>query len=197
MPPQFGPALRWLQKLLNAANDELNQKINFALIGGLSVAAWGAVRATQDIDFLVDTEPSPIGDVQLRQKLTRYLIRRGCKLEWRVGDADDPVPLLLRIELPKAHGGLGADLLWAHKRWQRDALTRTVTVKVARFGLAVLHPEDLIVLKLTAGGPQDWLDVQRILADPPPQLDFDRLKKSAARQRLGRMLERCLRGVGQ
>ena len=63
MPPQFGPALRWLQKLLNAANDELNQKINFALIGGLSVAAWGAVRATQDIDFLVDTEPSPIGDV--------------------------------------------------------------------------------------------------------------------------------------
>jgi len=105
------------------------------------------------------------------------------------------VPLLLRIELPNSHGGLSADLLWSHKLWQREALTRTVLVRVDRFRIAVLHPEDLVMLKLAAGGPQDLTDIQRLLADPPPQLNLDRLKKSAARQRFGQLLARCMRGV--
>jgi hypothetical protein len=119
---QFAPALSRLQQLLSAASRELHRTINYALIGGLSVAAWGVVRATQDIDFLADTEPSPISDRNLRDRLKRHLERQRCHVEWRVGDYDDPVPLLLRIELPRSYGGLGADVLWAHKSWHRDAL---------------------------------------------------------------------------
>jgi len=105
-----------------------------------------------------------------------------------------PCRYCLRIELPKTHGGLGADLLWAHKLWQREALARTITIRVDNFKIVILHPEDLILLKLAAGGPQDLSDVQRILADPP-EIDLDRLKKSAARQRFGQLLERCVRGI--
>ena len=195
MDPQFAPALSRLQRLLFAASRDLTRTINYALIGGLSVAAWGVVRATQDIDFLADSEPSPISDLDLRNRLKSYLERQRCRVEWRVGDYDDPVPLLLRIELPRSYGGVGADLLWAHKRWHRDALARSITVKLSRQRVRVLHPEDLIMLKLDAGGPQDLADVVGLLTDPPVELNATRLKEAAVRLRLGGMLEKCLREV--
>ncbi len=195
MDPQFAPALSRLQRLLSSASRELTRTINYALIGGLSVAAWGVVRATQDIDFLADSEPSPIHDLDSRNRLKSYLERQRCQVEWRVGDYDDPVPLLLRIELPRSYGGLGADVLWAHKRWHRDALARSITVNLSRQRVQVLHPEDLILLKLDAGGPQDLADVEGLLADPPSELNVTRLKETATRLRLGRTLEKCLREV--
>ena len=153
------------------------------------------MRATQDIDFLADSEPSPIGDIQLRKELEKYFRRKRCRVEWRVGDYDDPVPLLLRLQLPAAFGRPGADILWAHKRWQRDALKRSLTVSLSRYQIRVLHPEDLILLKLEAGGPQDFIDIRELLEDPPPELKISRLREAAARLRLGRMLERCLRDM--
>jgi hypothetical protein len=195
MEPRFLPALSKMHKIFLAVSRELRTPVNHALIGGLSVAAWGMVRATEDLDFLADSDPSPIGDLNLRDLLRGSLERQRCRVEWRVGDHDDPVPLLLRIDLPRSYGGLSADVLWAHKRWQREALTRTVTVSVSRLRVRVLHPEDLILLKLDAAGPQDLLDVQALLADPPQQLKLARLKETAARTRLGHVLEQCLRAI--
>lgn len=195
MEPRFAPALSRLQRLLTGASHQLRTTIDFALIGGLSVAAWGLVRATEDIDFLADSEPSPISDLNLRHRLKSHLERRRCRVEWRVGDYDDPVPLLLRVELPRSYGGLGADVLWAHKRWHRDALARAITVNISRQRVSVLHPEDLILLKLDAGGPLDLSDVEGLLADPPKVLNLTRLKEKVTRLRLGRLLEKCLRQV--
>ena len=75
---------------------------------------------------------------------------------------------------------------------QRDALTRSITIKVSRRQIRVLHPEDLILLKLDAGGPQDLIDVTGLLTDPPPQLNMNRLRESAHRLRLSRLLDKCL-----
>jgi hypothetical protein len=48
-------------------------------------------------------------------------------------------------------------------------------------------------MKLDAGGPQDLFDVEQMLSAPLPQLNIERLKASAARLRLGRALNKCLR----
>jgi hypothetical protein len=48
-------------------------------------------------------------------------------------------------------------------------------------------------MKLDAGGPQDLFDVKQMLSAPPPQLNIEQLKASAARLRLGRALNKCLR----
>ena len=195
MEPQFAPALSRVRSLLTRAARDAKTPIHFALIGGLGVAAWGIVRATQDIDFLADSEPSPIGDVRIRDRIEISLKRQRCDIEWRVGEHEDPVPLLLRLKLPRSYGGLGADVLWAHKRWHREALRRSIDVKLARKPVPVLHPEDLILLKLEAGGPQDLADVSGLLDDPPAQLNLDRLKATAARLRMARALEKILRGL--
>jgi hypothetical protein len=47
--------------------------------------------------------------------LKDFLDRNGCHTEWRVGDSDDPIPLLLRVNLPQNLGEPRADILWAHK----------------------------------------------------------------------------------
>ena len=99
----------------------------------------------------------------------------------------------MKIELPPTFGNVGADIIWAQKRWQREALQRSINVDVDGTEIPVLHPEDLILSKLEAGGPQDFLDVEQLLSVASPQLNLTRLKDTAARLRLGKVLEKCLR----
>lgn len=193
MAQLFAPAVGRIRELLKAASRETTAPIDFAFIGGLAVAAWGVPRATQDIDLLANADPSPIGNIELRNRLKKFFEQQQCQVDWRVGDYEDPIPLLLRIDLPPSYDRLSADIVWAHKRWQREALQRKILVRVSRQRLPVLHPEDLILLKLDAGGPQDLLDVQKLLGTPPRQLNVHRLEETAARLRLGRLLEKCLR----
>jgi hypothetical protein len=193
MEPRFGRALADLQQLFLESARDLQIPIHFALIGGLAMSAWGVIRATADIDLLAHSIPSPLRDPGLRHRMKSFLESRGSVVDWRVGDSDDPIPLLLRIRLTPPAPGIDADILWAHKQWQREALARTVTLKVSGMDVFVLHPEDLILLKLEAGGPQDLLDVESLLAESPPQLDIVGLKRKARRLRLSTTLAKLLR----
>lgn len=193
MEQRFAPALRKLHKLFQDASFSLQVPIRFALIGGLAVSAWGVVRATQDIDLLADSSPSPLRNLAFRGHLQRFLEEEGCMAEWRVGEPDDPIPLLLRLGLPQPANRMGADILWAHKRWQREALSRTIALRVSRLEVFVLHPEDLILMKLEAGGPQDVLDIEAMLSNPPPELGLSSLRRRAVRLHLSDELEKCLR----
>jgi hypothetical protein len=191
MEQQFAPALERLCKLIETASRELRTPINFALIGGLAVSAWGIPRATQDIDFLADSNPSPLADKRLRESLKAFLDAHGCHAEWRMGGLEDPIPLLLRIEMKHSFADLIADILWIHKRWQRAALRRSIALNVMGRRIDVLHPEDLIVMKLEAGGPQDLLDVQSLLSSRSRKISIRRLKANVARLKLA-TLRTCL-----
>jgi hypothetical protein len=197
MQQLFEIAVGRLQTLFQAASVELQLHIRAALIGGLAVSAWGPVRATEDIDFLADSDPSPIGTRAVRDNLQKFLEANNCKAEWRVGESDDPIPLLLRLELTGPVTLPGADILWAHKRWHQSALERRQKIKLERQQFFVLHPEDLILLKLDAGGPQDLLDVQALLSCSPPELNVARLKRTASRIRLRKTLDICLREISR
>lgn len=194
MDPRLAPALREMHRLLVEAKVQIQSSLRFALLGGLAVSAWGVIRATQDIDFLANSDPTPLHDLGLRDKLKQFM-QQNSHADWRVGDHDDPIPLLLRIELPPTFGNVGADIIWAHKRWQREALQRSIGVDVDGTEIPVLHPEDLILSKLEAGGPQDFLDAEELLSAAPAELNIMRLKEIAARLRLGKALDKCLRNA--
>jgi hypothetical protein len=155
------------------------------------------VRATQDIDLLADSDPSPIRTPRLRDDLKRFFEAKRCTVEWRFGDSDDPIPLLLRLNLGSAFSGPAVDVLWAHRRWHQEALQRRVEIKSGRLRVFLLHPEDLILMKLVAGGPQGLLDVQAMLASHPPDLDIERLKRNATRIRVQKLLDNCLREASE
>lgn len=195
MDQRLTPALREIHRLLSETGTQLQLAMRFALLGGLAVSTWGVIRATEDIDIIADCEPSPIRSLALRAKIKGRLEDFGSSVEWRVGGYDDPIPLLLRVELSTAFRGVRADILWVHKLWQREAVQRAIGVDVEGTKIPVLHPEDLILMKLEAGGPQDLLDVQELLSVSSPQLNLTRLKESAKRLHLGRTLENCFRSA--
>jgi hypothetical protein len=193
MQQRLGPALVELNDLLEKASKELHTSIQFAVIGGLAVAAWGVIRATQDIDILANSNPTPLVKTELRGELSNFLDRNGCHTEWRVGvlrGSDSAAP---ESQSAADLGEIGADILWAHKHWQQQALQRSVAIDVLKRRVNILHPEDLILMKLDAGGPQDLFDVKQMLSAPPPQLNIEQLRASAARLRLGRAFNKCLR----
>ena len=196
MASRFASALRTVNRLFQGVPTTLVTQMRFALVGGLAVSAWGRVRATQDIDVLADSVPSPLQEPALRNRLGAVWEARGCIVEWRVGMPDDPIPLLLHLVLPPP-AQTAIDVLWAWKGWQREALARVCTVRVARTTIAVLHPEDLILMKLEAGGPLDLLDVESILLANPPELDQERLFKAATKLRVRTVLNQCLQQISK
>jgi hypothetical protein len=136
---------------LTAFFDE--QGVPHALMGGLAVAAWGAPRATEDIDLLADVCPSPELDAALRA--------RGFEPEWRRGAPDDPIPLLLRL---RGSSGPEIDTVCATRLWEREIIGRSVRLRLPQGPeIPVVAVEDLIVLKLMAGGPADLADVADLL----------------------------------
>ena len=47
---------------------------------------------------------------------------------------------------------VAVDVLWAHRNCQREAVQRAISVDIEGTAISVLHPEDVILMKLDAGG---------------------------------------------
>ena len=122
----------------------------FTLIGGLAVSTWSTPRATRDIDLLV------LVDTDKLQQIVTAFCDAGLHAELRRGDYNDPVPYLIRAD--------AVDILVATRAYEAEAIQQSINVAVAGKTVPVASPEFLIVLKLKAGGPQNLLDVQELLA---------------------------------
>jgi hypothetical protein len=161
-------------------------EIPHALIGGLAVAARGAIRATQDVDLIIAMP------VQGAPALERSLKNYGFQTTFHRGAADDPVVGVLRIAVPVADGKVNCDVLFASRVWQTRAVKNASEVDLGGYVVRVAQSADLFLLKLYAGGPQDLIDAAQLLKlqSPPERV---RWKASAARLRLTAEYNRCLR----
>lgn len=152
---------------------------SYALIGGLAVAVWGVPRATENIDLLADLAPSHELDAAFRAE--------GFRVAWRRADVDDPIPLLLRLD---PADGPEVDIVCATRGWEREMLGRAITVRLPT-GLEapVMAVEDLIVLKLIAGGPSDLIDVAELLQQTSLTAEIE---ERAAARGLGELLSHVM-----
>jgi hypothetical protein len=127
-----------------------------ALIGGHALAARGYARFTLDVDILTTDK------AVLREEFWNEL-RRDAQVEIRLGDADDPLRGVVRIEL--LDGGM-ADVVVGKYQWQQGVIERADLLEVGSITVPVPRTSDLILLKLFAGGPQDLADIRAILESP-------------------------------
>ena len=163
--------------------------IPHALIGGWAAAAWGAVRATKDLDLLV------LVGSEGRQPLRKAFERLGYRGEWRNGDIDDSVPEILRM-VPRKEGARPAiDFLRASKGFDVDALGRAIPVRLGQITLPVVCREDLIAMKLAAGGGLDFQDTQALLSIHANDLDQELLEDSCRRLKAGPALKRIQKKI--
>ena len=143
-----------------------------ALIGGMALAAHGIARSTEDIDFLV---------------LDRAVLKEDFWQGWdasavdlRRGDPEDPLAGVVRLKAP----GAVVDLVVGRQAWLSGVLDRRTEIVLGTRRLPVVRRADLVLLKLLAGGPQDHLDVQLLLAADSGELRAEVERQVAQRPAL-------------
>ena len=100
-----------------------------ALIGGLALAAHNVVRATRDVDFLVDADDA--------DRLHRLLLELGYQCIHRSADAANYL-----------RGEDGLDLLYAHRPIARRLLAAADVRDTPMGRLRVISAEGLVAFKL-------------------------------------------------
>lgn len=152
-------------------------KISFALAGGHAVAAWGAVRATRDIDFLASIPPAQIGI------LVRDLKKAGFKANYRKGDECDPVRGVIGVGLDDADAE-AVEIILGIKNMPAGIFERAQSILFFGLEVPVTSPEDLIILKCLAAGPVDLEDARTIFKVMNKNLDMEYLTSEFSRCRL-------------
>lgn len=171
-------------KRVVAALDRL--KIRHALIGGLAVAAHGSIRATKDIDLIIDLS------LQEALALEQSLKDNGFQATFYRGDVDDPIAGVLRLTVSVDGAEVSCDLLFASRAWQTRVAKNAAAIDLGNLVVRVAQPADPFLLKLYAGGPQDLMDAAELLKTQSPS-ERSRWKAEAAKLRLKRDYDRCLR----
>ncbi len=160
--------------------------LSHALIGGWAVIAWGFARASEDIDMLVELPPSR------RKELLKHLSEH-YEADWRPPGNDDPVAGLVRLT-PRSANGFPADLLVMRGAQDRAAAARAAVIVAEGVKIPVVRPEDLIAMKLEAGGGQDYEDVRRLLSLLAGKLDEKLLGDSCRARKVQDRLALLRRG---
>ena len=143
--------------LLNDVTDCLAAAgVQYALIGAGALAVHGVSRSTLDVDLFTT-------DAAVLDSAVWALVTASSRIqvEIRRGDADDPLAGVVRITRA---GERDIDVVVGRHGWQTDIVTRSLPVQLATLQLPVVGAADLILLKLYAGGPQDFWDIEQLMA---------------------------------
>lgn len=133
-----------------------------ALIGGVALAAHQVVRATRDVDFLVDIDDA--------ERIHAALTTLGYQCRHRSEDAANYV-----------RGDEGLDLIYAHRPKSRQLLAESTERETALGRLRVVSAEGLIGLKLQAlvnnpSRKSDRDDILALLRTHGGTLDMDEVR---------------------
>lgn len=155
----FAEALTTIIRRLEGAKAQGSLR-HYALVGGFAVAAWGIPRATRDLDFAL-----VLGDVDPVE------VSRELEAVFHPGGPDDPLRGVLRAHVSVADQAVPVQLVILPGAWTSIIIDGIVPLNVFGCTVPVVSWQALILLKLYAGGPQDLLDAQRILAVRQPTPD--------------------------
>jgi hypothetical protein len=139
---------------LRAVLDSLDEAaVDYALIGGLAVAVWGAPRATKDIDLLVRRETVAQAKAAVR---TRGFTLEALPFEFKDGSE------VHRVNKVDAAGNLmTVDFMVVDKNLESAWRDRT-RLPLGEREVVVVSRDALIAMKTRAARPQDIADVQNL-----------------------------------
>lgn len=131
-------------------------RTRFALIGAAAMAVHGVSRATRDLDLLV------VDLACLQASYWKGSELGGAEVAIHAGDIDDPLAGVVRIRADETSPPL--DLVVGRGPWVAAILQRARDAEIEGVRLPVATRDDLILLKLYAGGSQDAWDIEQLLA---------------------------------
>ena len=155
-----------------------------AVMGGIAMATWKSVRATRDVDVLLETREHDANDLLARLRAAGVRPKRDPPTT-TLGELD---VVQLLYEPPDTFVDLQIDLFLARSPYHLQALERRVFTRLADLDveIAVLACEDLILHKLLAGRIIDRADAAALLRANRASLDLDYLARGTRSLKLTR-----------
>jgi hypothetical protein len=127
--------------------------VDYAIVGGIANAVWGEPRATVDVDVAVSVE----NDVMPR---TVEAIAQ----HFRTPVADRAAFVQQTRVLPlDTDEGVRIDVIFALLPFEIDAIRRARSVSLAGRTVAVVAPEDLVLMKIISDRPRDLADAEGLV----------------------------------
>jgi hypothetical protein len=135
----------------------------FCLVGGLALQRWGEPRVTKDADLTVYTGFQ--NDAAVIAELLKHFPAR----------ISDPAEFALRnrVLLMQSTSGVGIDIALGGLPFEHEMVNRASPfIYPGNISLRTCSAEDLVVMKVFAGRPQDWVDVERVIIRQTGNLDW-------------------------
>ncbi|HLE47174.1 MAG TPA: hypothetical protein VI818_02665 [Candidatus Thermoplasmatota archaeon] len=162
--------------------------MEYVLIGGLAVMAWGQPRATMDVDALARLETKRIEAL--------FLSCKGERLQFEVEDARDALRGEGHLTIFDLDSPYHVDVKVARTVPEVLQVSSGVSVEFEEGILHVASPEDTVAYKLLFGSPQDIADARSILVRQQARLDWATMLKTCVRLGVAKKLEGVLFEVG-
>lgn len=160
------------------------QRLEYAVMGGMAVRFLGIPRPTYDLDFTVAVSRDDLERLYVAAEAFGVQIATSYRTGWVDSVAGMPIVKL-------NFDGVDVDVFLAECAFQKSLLSRRKFQKVDGFCVWIVTAEDLILLKLIANRDRDRADVQDVLF---MQGDLDRgyLILWAAQLGVGQLLSEAL-----
>ena len=143
----------------------------FCFIGGIAVQHWGEARLTRDADLTIYTG---IGDEPrfIDELLGAFASRIESAREFALGH---------RVLLLRATNGIPLDVTLGALPFEDKAISSSSAEEiVAGVRLQLAPPGALVVFKVFANRPQDWLDVEGIIVKSGRMINWDEVRADLA-----------------
>ncbi len=159
-----------LEDVFKKAVSFLNkEKFEYIIIGGIAAGALGEPRITGDIDVDILLDKDKLNEFLDEAKRDGFKVdKRGC-----LKTAQE------RGVFQITYGEFHIDFIMASIDLEKEAFRRKRAIKL--YGLKTFFPtpEDLILLKIIPGRPQDLIDVEKVAIRHKGKLDAKYLKSWA------------------
>jgi predicted nucleotidyltransferase len=140
------------------------RQLDCIIIGGQAVLLHGRLRATEDIDILVGTDPSGLaGMLEVCAELHLAVL---------ADDVEAFVQQSFVLPVADEATGIRVDFIFSSTRFERHALERAEMVKLEGVAVPFASAEDLIVLKLIAGRAVDLQDAEAVVRRKGSGIDW-------------------------
>jgi hypothetical protein len=142
------------------------------LIGGLAVSLRAQPRFTADVDLVI------AADVDRAIKLAASL--EGTSFRPFFKDVTDVIEKAYILPLRHRSTNVKVDMAVGMSGFEQQTVARAERLKVAGAIISVATAEDLLIMKVLAGRPQDEQDLKGLVVAQGEQLDWDYCLRVAA-----------------
>lgn len=162
-----------IEVLAKFAGELERRNFRYALIGGLAASIRGRIRATEDLDLILLCN--------LDEALTLVQSLGDSGFSTLLKDYEKVARSALLIPLIDQASGIQLDVAIGLSGFEKEIVERADPMIFEGHEFFVATPEDLVVMKVLAGRPQDLQDVKGIVDIQAERLDWQYCLAAAKR----------------